>query len=65
MKQFGSPPTIRPAADARDFADIGLLMREYLTELGVDLCFQDFEGEVADLPRARKRAHRAVARCAR
>lgn len=43
---------IRPAADARDFADIGLLMREYLTELGVDLCFQDFEGEVAALPRA-------------
>lgn len=51
MKQFESPPTIRPAADSRDFADIGLLMREYLTELGVDLCFQDFEGEVADLPR--------------
>lgn len=43
---------IGPAADARDFADIGALMREYLTELGVDLCFQDFEGEVADLPRA-------------
>lgn len=51
MKQFDSHPTIRPAADSRDFADIGLLMREYLTELGVDLCFQDFEGEVADLPR--------------
>lgn len=52
MDRYESLPTIRSAADPRDFADIGLLMREYLTELGVDLCFQDFESEVADLPRA-------------
>ncbi len=52
MNKNESLSFIRPAADARDYADIGALMREYLTELGVDLCFQDFEGEVADLPRA-------------
>src|SRR5512137_2131284 len=26
------------------------IMREYATQLGFDLCFQDFEGEIANLP---------------
>ena len=35
---------------ARDMDTIRELFREYQEELAVDLCFQDFEGELASLP---------------
>jgi N-acetylglutamate synthase-like GNAT family acetyltransferase len=42
-------PIIRPAA-AQDIAEIRQLLREYEAWLGTDLCFQDFENELAGLP---------------
>jgi putative acetyltransferase len=35
---------------AADLAITGKIFREYAMGLGVDLCFQDFEAELADLP---------------
>jgi len=40
---------IRPAAPA-DFDEIRAMLREYAAWLEVDLCFQNFEQELADLP---------------
>ena len=42
--EFFSPATARELEDARE------IFREYANGLGVDLCFQDFETEVATLP---------------
>src|ERR1700734_969049 len=42
-------PIIRPAG-AQDIAEIRQLLREYEAWLGTDLCFQDFENELAGLP---------------
>jgi ribosomal protein S18 acetylase RimI-like enzyme len=41
---------IRPADLPREADEVRALMREYADGLGVDLCFQDFESELADLP---------------
>ncbi len=38
------------AANALDLADVRVLMREYAQGLGIDLCFQGFEQELARLP---------------
>lgn len=42
--------TIAPAATASEIADIARLFRAYAATLSFDLCFQDFEGELAGLP---------------
>jgi ribosomal protein S18 acetylase RimI-like enzyme len=43
---------IRPIASAHDLATARTLFREYADSIGVDLCFQDFETELATLPGA-------------
>jgi putative acetyltransferase len=45
-------PSIRQARSARDIEDARQLFREYADWLKVDLCFQDFECELATLPGA-------------
>lgn len=43
-------PIIRVAETASDIAEIRILLREYEAWLGTDLCFQNFEAELAGLP---------------
>jgi putative acetyltransferase len=43
-------PVIRTALSSQDIAEIRQLLREYEAWLGTDLCFQDFENELAGLP---------------
>ena len=41
---------IVPARSPEQLADAQLLFREYAAALGIDLCFQNFEAELASLP---------------
>jgi ribosomal protein S18 acetylase RimI-like enzyme len=43
---------IRPIESATDLATVRLLFQEYADSLGVDLCFQHFDDELATLPGA-------------
>jgi len=43
-------PTITPATTPADLAAIGELLRAYAEALPIDLGYQGFEGEIADLP---------------
>ena len=42
--------SIDPADMPRDLATVRALFREYADGIGVDLCFQGFEAELAELP---------------
>jgi HAD superfamily hydrolase (TIGR01549 family) len=44
--------TFEPARSAQDIETARKLFREYEASLGIDLCFQDFEAELAGLPGA-------------
>jgi putative acetyltransferase len=41
---------VTPARDDEDLATVARLFREYQISIGVDLCFQGFEEELATLP---------------
>ncbi len=41
---------LRDAREPADVATVGVLMRAYQKEIGVDLCFQGFDTELATLP---------------
>jgi len=45
-----SPVTITPASTTADIADVRALFEEYAASLGFSLCFQGFDGELAELP---------------
>ncbi len=43
-------PTLRTVTSADEMGPVRVLFREYAASLGFDLCFQNFEQELADLP---------------
>src|SRR4051812_8332284 len=43
-------PTIRRVSSSTELQPIRVLFREYAASLGFDLCFQNFEQELAGLP---------------
>lgn len=51
---------LRAAEGAADMAIVASLFREYQQGLGVSLCFQDFERELAELPGAYARPNGIV-----
>lgn len=47
-----TPPTIDTGFKERDRGEIITLLREYEAGLGISLCFEDFDAEIAALPGA-------------
>src|ERR1700719_2930813 len=45
-----SKPVLREASTKNEFAAARLLFEEYAEHLAIDLCFQDFESELRQLP---------------
>ncbi len=41
---------LRTPRKTQEWDEVRILLREYAAQLGVDLCFQDFESELAQLP---------------
>ncbi len=50
MSRASAEITLLPLDAAADVGAARAILREYATSLSVDLCFQDFEGELAGLP---------------
>lgn len=52
LEPDADPPllSVEPTVSDEDLAAVAALMREYAQSIGVDLCFQNFEAELASLP---------------
>jgi GNAT superfamily N-acetyltransferase len=50
MRTFNKEISVLPAASAEDLDAVRVLFREYADSLQIDLCFQNFDAELRELP---------------